>query len=267
MTMMNALSQQQVQGDDYTPDDYIKTASFVYSDAYTGPIQSWLNASPGDRIIDLGCGSGELTVKIQNAVGTEGFILGVDYNRDMATKASKNGVEHTLVCDVQQLELPPSLALGKSFDAAFSNAALHWCKRDPVGVLEGLKRVLKPGGRFVCEMGGFMNCVGVRSALHYAVRKRGLNPEEMDPWYFPSVQEYQTLLQNAGFRVDTMSLVPRLTPLDDGGLRAWLQLFSRGTFLKTVNDADAEAILDEVEEMCRLDCQDLSGKWSLIPLT
>ena len=48
----------------------------------------------------------------------------------------------------------------KPFDAAFSNAALHWCKRDPAGVLARLKQVLKPGGRFVCEMGGFMNCVG-----------------------------------------------------------------------------------------------------------
>jgi len=76
------------------------------------------------------------------------------------SKAAKNGVKSTLVCDVQVLELPPSLSSEKPFDAAFSNAALHWCKRNPAGVLEGLKRVLKPGGRFACEMGGFMNCIG-----------------------------------------------------------------------------------------------------------
>lgn len=61
-----------------------------------------------------------------------------------------------------------------------------------------------------------------------------------------------------------MSLVPRLTPLGDGGLRAWLQLFVRGTFLKTVNDVDAEGIIDEVEEMCRIDCEDRAGNWSLM---
>jgi len=61
-----------------------------------------------------------------------------------------------------------------------------------------------------------------------------------------------------------MSLVPRLTPLGDGGLRAWLQLFARRTFLKTVNDMDAEAIMDEVEQMCRVDCKDRACNWSMM---
>ena len=87
MTMANALSLQQVLEGDYSADNYVKTASFVFSDEYTGPILSWLNANPGDRIIDLGCGSGELTVKIQNVVGAEGFVLGVDYNEDMVSRS------------------------------------------------------------------------------------------------------------------------------------------------------------------------------------
>ncbi|KIJ14927.1 hypothetical protein PAXINDRAFT_99731 [Paxillus involutus ATCC 200175] len=249
---------------DYTADHYTKTASFVFSDEFTAPIISWLNASPGDRVIDIGCGSGELTVKIQTAVGAEGFVLGVDYNEDMISKASRNGVKNTFVCDVQNLQLPPGVSQEKSFDVAFSNAALHWCKRNPAGVLEGLKRVLKDGGRFICEMGGYMNCIGVRSCLHHAVRKRGFDPEDMDPWYFPTIEEYQTLLKTAGFRVDTISLIPRLTPLKDGGLRGWLQLFARGTFLKAFNDVDAEAIIDEVVQMCEIDCKDRSGNWSLM---
>lgn len=84
MNMVNAFSQRNVQGD-YSADNYVKTAPFVFSDEYTGPILSWLNAGLGDRIIDLGCGSGELTVKIQNAIGAEGFVLGVDYNEDMVS--------------------------------------------------------------------------------------------------------------------------------------------------------------------------------------
>lgn len=80
--MANTHSQQSVQGD-YSADNYVKIASFVFSDEYTVSVLSWLNAGPGDRIIDLGCGSGQLTVKIQDAVGTEGLVLGVDYNEDM----------------------------------------------------------------------------------------------------------------------------------------------------------------------------------------
>ncbi|KAF9235187.1 S-adenosyl-L-methionine-dependent methyltransferase [Melanogaster broomeanus] len=261
---MASSSSEQSRNVDYTADHYAKTASFVFSDEFTAPIISWLNASPGDRIIDIGCGSGELTVKIQDAVGADGFVLGVDYNEDMVSKASKNGVNNTFICDVQDLQLPSEVSQEGSFDAAFSNAALHWCKRNPAGVLEGLKRVLKNGGRFICEMGGYMNCIGVRAGLHHAVRKRGFNPEDMDPWYFPTIEEYQTLLQMAGFRVDTISLVPRLTPLKHGGLRGWLQLFARGTLLKTFSDADAEAIIDEVVQICEIDCKDRAGNWSMV---
>lgn len=82
MIMASTFSQQKVQMD-YSADNYVKTASFVFSDEYTGPILSRLNAGPGDRILDLGCGSGELTVKIQNVVGAQSFVLGVDYNEDM----------------------------------------------------------------------------------------------------------------------------------------------------------------------------------------
>jgi SAM-dependent methyltransferase len=76
-------------------------------------------------------------------------------------KAKSNGVKYTFLADAQNLEIPkhtPEIQGG--FDAAFSNATLHWCKRDPLGVLNSVRKVLKPGGRFVVEMGGFMNCIG-----------------------------------------------------------------------------------------------------------
>jgi SAM-dependent methyltransferase len=77
-------------------------------------------------------------------------------------RAKANGLRHTFVSDIQQLEIPESVSWSRDvkFDAVFSNACLHWCKRDPKGVLESAKRVLIPGGRFVGEMGGYMNCIG-----------------------------------------------------------------------------------------------------------
>lgn len=84
--------------------------------------------------------------------------------------------------------LDPSLK-GK-FDAVFSSATLHWCRSNPAGVLETVKWLLKPGGRFVFELGGFGNTVGVRSALHHVVRSRGIDPETVDPWYFPTAEQY-----------------------------------------------------------------------------
>lgn len=85
---------------DYSADDYVKTAPYVFSDAYTASILSWLNAGHGDRIIDLGCGSGELTVKIQDAVGVEGFVLGVDYSEDMVGRCvpSRDDFSMEMLC-------------------------------------------------------------------------------------------------------------------------------------------------------------------------
>ncbi|KAI6114272.1 S-adenosyl-L-methionine-dependent methyltransferase [Pisolithus sp. B1] len=254
----------QASREDYRADHYNKTASFVYSEEYTSPILRCLNPSEGDRVIDVGCGSGELTVKIQDAVGPKGFVVGVDCNQDMLAKASENGVRNLVLCDIQDFHTPTDLIEGKSFDAAFSNAALHWCKQNPCGVLDGIKRVLKDGGRFICEMGGHLNCTGVRLSLYHALRKHGLEPEKMDPWYFPSVEEYRKLLEDAGFRVDSIALVPRVTSLEGDGLRDWLQLFARGTWLKALSDEDAAEIMDEVTQMCAVDLKDAEGNWSMM---
>lgn len=77
-------------------------------------------------------------------------------------QAKANGLEHTFVSDIQALELPSDISpLTEKFDAVFTNAALHWCKANPSGVLVSVKKVLKKGGRFAGEMGGFMNCIGL----------------------------------------------------------------------------------------------------------
>ncbi|KAH6913444.1 cyclopropane-fatty-acyl-phospholipid synthase [Coprinopsis sp. MPI-PUGE-AT-0042] len=247
---------------------YNKTASFVYSTPFVAPVLQLLDAKPGERILDLGCGSGEVSLEIEKVVaqGQGGVVVGVDASESMIVKSSKNGLRHVFVDDIQALRLPDEIALlvqGRGgFDAVFSNATLHWCKQDPLGVLRGARRVLKPGGRLVAEMGGFMNCIGVRGAIYAALRRRGHDPKQADPWYFPSIEDYVKLLVRAGFEPTHLSLTPRITPLPTG-LMAWLKLFVRNSFLKDLGDAEAEDIMKEVEEHCSVDCQDESGKWAL----
>lgn len=105
---------------------------------------------------------------------------------------------------------------------------------------------------------------GVRLSLHRVLRKHGLEPEKVDPWYFPSVREYRKLLENAGFRVNSIALVPRITSLNGDGLRDFLQLFVRGTWLKALSDEDAAEIMDEVTQMCAVDLKDAEGNWSMM---
>ncbi|KAF4617398.1 hypothetical protein D9613_006014 [Agrocybe pediades] len=265
-----AIQQQPTAPDAETPDatgwsasNYNKTASFVYSPAFTAPVLGLLSAKPGERILDVGCGSGELTLLIQQIVeqAPGGAIVGTDSSESMIRKAKENGVKHAFIADAQEMIVPQEYQ--EKYDAVFSNAALHWCKRDPLGVLTSVAKVLKPGGRIAAEMGGFLNCVGLVSQLHDVVRSRGRDPEELSPWYFPSMEDYVKLLVEAGFEPTHMALVPRITQLSTD-LYDWLNLFARSTFLKDFSDAEAQEIMREVQDRCRVDCRDASGKWAIM---
>lgn len=165
----------------WSASQYNKTASFVYSTSFIAPVLALLDTKPGERIFDFGCGSGEVTLQIAEMVGKDGVVVGVDLSDSMVSakyflhesqlrcppppkieKAKANGVQHAFVSDIQYLLIPEPISWikGLKFDTVFSNASLHWCKQNPAGVLESAKGVLKCGGRFVGEMGGFMNCVG-----------------------------------------------------------------------------------------------------------
>ncbi|CAL1713411.1 unnamed protein product [Somion occarium] len=253
--------------DTWSADTYNRNAPFVYSAAYTTPVLSLLEAKPGERVIDFGCGSGELTLQINEVVSQreDGVVVGVDASENMVQKTRSNGLRNAFVSDIQDLIFPVdwNLSSQKCFDAVFSNATLHWCKKNPNGVLESVKKVLKPGGRFAAEMGGFLNCVGVRSALHEVLRKHDYNPTELDPWYFPTVEEYRDLLEAAGFIVREIGLHPRITPLP-GSLYDWLITFCRYSCLKALSDQEAETIMREVEKICEVDCRNEQGKWSIM---
>jgi len=251
--------------DTWSAVEYNDTASFVYSDRFTAPILSLLDARPGERILDFGCGSGQVTLHIQELVGKTGTVVGFDSSQSMIEQAVVNGLPHAFVSDARNLRFPAGwpTELQKDFDAVFSNATLHWCKNNPEGVLDSAKRVLKPGGRFVVEMGGFMNCIAVRSAMHSVLRAKGYEPAKLDPWFFPSVEHYKTLLERNGFRVHSIGIHPRMTPLK-GSLRDWLHLFCRPYFLHDMGDEEAEAVMRSVEDICSIDCRDEYGKWSIM---
>ena len=149
---------------------YSKNARFV-SDLGE-PVVELLNPQPGERILDLACGDGALTEKI-NARGAE--VIGIDGSADMVAAAKKRGIAARVV-DAYQLDFT------SEFDAVFSNAALHWMKRDPDAVIQGVHRALKPGGRFVAEMGGHGNVAAINVALCAALENHGVEePAAMLP--------------------------------------------------------------------------------------
>jgi trans-aconitate methyltransferase len=144
------------------------------------------------------------------------------------------------------------------FDAVFSNAALHWM-RDQQAVLAGVRRALKPGGRFVAEMGGHNNTAAIIVALSAVLARRGLDAHRLNPWYFPSAEAYPKKLEQARFTVEQIALVPRPTPLPTG-IEAWLDTFAED-FLGPVPEPDRSRARAEVADLLRPVLMDESGTW------
>jgi len=202
-----------------------------------------LDVKSGERILDLGCGTGHLAAKIAEA-GAQ--VVGVDRSPEMIRQTcEKYPALRFEVMDAREL------ALGGVFDAVFSNATLHWIK-EPERVITGIGRLLRPGGRFVAEFGGKGNTNELVKALDRSWKKLGLPGPSPHPWYYPSVAEYAGLLEKSGFEVTYATLFDRPTPLDDGerGLRNWLEMFG-ASFTEGLPDTKRGRLKEEIEEQLR----------------
>jgi trans-aconitate methyltransferase len=229
----------------WNPDKYDEHTRFV-SDLGM-PVVELLQPRPGERILDLGCGDGVLTQKLIE-IGCE--VTGVDTSRQMVAAALRRGID-ARVMDGH------TLTFADVFDAVFSNAALHWMK-EPDRVIAGVWRSLKKPGRFVGEFGGLGNVDKLHRALLEAISMRGIPPGDVDPWFFPSPDEYRDKLVSAGFNVDSIELVDRPTPLPTG-VAGWIESVAH-PFLAVVEPEQRGALISEVEDRVRpLLCND--GVW------
>ncbi|MET0288116.1 MAG: methyltransferase domain-containing protein [Pseudoxanthomonas sp.] len=235
-----------VAGQHWHATGYATDAGFV--PALGAPVAELLAAQPGERILDLGCGDGVLTAQLQARGAT---LVGVDASPDLVAAAIVRGVD-ARVADGH------ALAFNAEFDAVFSNAALHWM-REPDAVLDGVRRALKPGGRFVAEFGGHGNVAAIVTALRAALRAHHAGEPEF-VWFFPTAEAYSQRLQAHGFSVETIALIPRPTPLPTG-LRGWLRTFA-GPFLSGVDQATRSRVLADTETLLRPALCDTMGRWS-----
>jgi trans-aconitate methyltransferase len=209
--------------------------SYVWE--YGAKLLAMLSPKPGERILDLGCGTGQLTSEIA-AVGAE--VVGLDVAEEAIAQCRQhyphiefrvaNGTDFT--CE-------------KSFDAVFSNAALHWIQ-PPVAAVQCIYQALKPGGRFVAEFGGKGNVQQIIEAINQA-----LDEPEYNPWYFPSIGEYSTLLEQAGFEVNYAALLTRPTKLEgEQGLINWIEMFAVSRFA-TLSTSTKTTMMQQIESKLR----------------
>lgn len=212
---------------------------------YGKDVVELLQARTGERILDLGCGTGDLTYEISKT-GAE--VFGMDLSAPMIEQARQK--YPSLDFRVDNAE---SFELDFPADAVFSNAALHWIK-DAQGAAASVWNALKPGGRFVAEFGGKGNVdVIIRSLSAVLEKDYGVAAGPLNPWYFPSLAEYSALLEELGFRVIYAAHFDRPTKLGEGedGLSHWLKGFAEDSFLSAFEEAEKLAILQKTAGLAR----------------
>ncbi|WGH76794.1 methyltransferase domain-containing protein [Tenacibaculum tangerinum] len=235
----------------WQPELYNQKHSFVYH--YGEALIKLLNPKQNERVLDVGCGSGQLTDKINNLSNE---AIGIDKSAEMIADAkSKFPNIEFHVGDAE------NFAFEKKFDAIFSNATLHWVKNYRRAI-QCMYDNLKPNGKIVVEFGGKGNVQTIVNQLRNSLKKRNYKEQsDLHLWYFPSIGEYSTALESAGFRVLLAEHYDRPTELADEntGIKDWISMFAESFFIGVSENHIAE-IKCEVQEKIKKQCL-INGKW------
>ena len=223
----------------WNPELYEARHAFVWQLAEG--VLELLSPENGERILDLGCGTGQLTQRIAES-GAE--VTGLDASPDMIGQARQNYPALRFV-----LADAASMQFEQEFDAIFSNAALHWMLNAPQ-VARSMAAALKSGGRLAAEFGGKGNIAHIEAALDQVLPDFYDRPRPVAKTYFPSIPEYSRILEEAGFEVQMAHLFDRPTPLEgEQGMLHWLHQFSWYNFEPLTGDKRDPALMQVVEQL------------------
>lgn len=233
------MTERQVSTHQWDSQLYDNRHSFVWELA--GSLVDLLAPQSGERILDLGSGTGALTAKIAES-GPD--VMGMDHSSEMVEESRRQFPElHFEIGDAHDFSYP------EPFDAIFSNAVLHWIQ-EPEKVVRCVSRALKPQGRFVVEFGGRGNVGYLVQSLERASEVI-VGKAIAHPWYFPSVGSFASLLEEHGLEVTQAALFDRPTPLEgEEGLRNWVKMFG-GHWLNQIPEGELDSFFVEVEKHAR----------------
>ena len=197
----------------WNADKYNKHADFVSNLAT--PVVDLLNPQKNEKILDLGCGDGTLAVEIEKF---NAKVIAVDLSQSMVEKTKEKNIEAYVMSATE-------LNFNNEFDAVFSNAVLHWVKDSKIAINK-INTSLKNNGRFIAEFGGYGNIKFLTDAMQKVFDNHQEYGVFSNPWYFPSDKDYKKLLEDNGFKVEYIELIPRPTSIDD--ISNWLNIFANG---------------------------------------
>jgi trans-aconitate methyltransferase len=227
---------------------------FSYVTTYGQALVDRLDPRPGERVVDVGCGTGHLTAAIA-ARGAR--VEGIDADEQMLERARAEHPEVTFrTADAR------TFTVDHPADAVFSNATLHWVpEADQATVLAAVHQALRPGGRFVAEMGGAGNVATILRAAKEARAAHGLPPMTEPPWCFPTTGEQCARLETAGFRVRSVEQFDRPSALaDDDTAADWMRMFG-GRMLTDLPVDALDGFLADIDRLTAGELRDADGTW------
>jgi trans-aconitate methyltransferase len=209
--------------DQWNPKDYHKNSS--EQQKWGLELLNKIAFFGNERVLDIGCGDGKLTVEIANRV-RHGSVLGIDKSENMIRFANEffrpeafPNLRFTLLdaCD---------LNFSQEFDVVFSNAALHWIS-DHLSLLQRIKTSLKHGGKVIAQMGGKGNALGILKVLDAMMtgeRWSDFFTGFSAPYTFYNDREYSMLLASVGLKVKRAELIHKqMIHSGREGLAGWIR--------------------------------------------
>ena len=228
------------------------TADFSFVHQYGNSLIDMIDVGEGGSVLDLGCGNGALTKALQN----KGFIAkGIDASHELLDIARKS------YPNIEFIQADAAdFSVKEPVDAVFSNAVFHWIDKDrQPDMMKCVYKALKENGQFVFEFGGYGNNKLIHDALSAIFTERGYHYQM--PFYFPTISEYSTLLENSGFRVTYAVLFDRPTELKgESGLLDWINMFVKTPFSVVEDMDEREAIKNKAADRLRSSLYK-DGKW------
>jgi trans-aconitate methyltransferase len=243
-------------GQTWNTEAYATNGRFVA--ALASDVVALLAPQPAEEILDLGCGDGALTEQL---AATGAIVTGVDASPTMLAAARQRNLRSASGLTFEQHDATV-LPFHHQFDAVFSNAALHWISglSGQRATLKGIHRALRPGGRFVAEMGGQGNIAAIRTALQATLAPFHVDAEAAAASFYPATAVYRRLLEEAGFTIQSIDLIPRPTPLPNG-MESWLNTFRNGV-LDQLDSSDRTTALSNTIALLEPILRDADGNWT-----